>query len=537
VIAAVRTRVRRRTSARATVQRRERTLIGAIIATAALLRLPGLLGDGVWRDQANVWVQLSAPDVAEYARRVIATEWHPPLFFALAWCWSKIAGRGEFALESLPFVCSIATVWLVYRLGREIGGVRTGAIAAGFYAVAPLTIAYSSEYLYPQIGLASTLLALLVVRARNRRLTMRCGAELALATSAVVFTHYTGLLFVPLLMLFALMTTRGRRGPAVAGALLAGALPFAAWLPIFLMQRRIGIPYRSTASVGERVNFFMHAVSTFVPVRPLAMEFAFGLVLSAALAVIAFADWSGVPAHRPAGRNNACPALALGAVFVAMLVLNTAQNLTESRYVLPYFGAACASAAWILARAASVLRTAFPQGWKRWGGATALTLAALLVGLDVVDAVAAARIPKSGIRTIVHTPRADAQTLYVIAPDYLGSTFAFYARDSRVAFAGFVRWDRPEIFRLAGYAADWNRRDAVARTLERIARAPARVTVIDVVVDDRARDAGSVPYGRVHALLAELRTRYRLLDQTPHPGRYEAVTEDRFARDSATARM
>jgi 4-amino-4-deoxy-L-arabinose transferase-like glycosyltransferase len=515
-----------RTAARLTAGRREIALVAAVVALAVALRLPGLFGDGVWRDQANVWVQLSAPNLAEFFRRVTATEWHPPLYFVLAWCWAKLAGTSEFALEIVPFAFSIATVPLLYRLGRELGGVAAGALAAGLFAVAPLPIAYAAEYLYPPSCCASTLLALLVVRARTGPLTAARAATLALAAFAVVFSHYTGLLFVPLLAVFAVaIAANRRRGFAVAVALGVGTLPFAAWLPIFLVQRRIGIPYRTAGSITERAAFFVHALGAFSPVRPLAFELLFGLVLAAALAVVVRAR-----------RLQPVP-LALGVLFLVMLALIAAQNLLENRYALPYLGVGYAGAGWILACAASALRTAQPSAWRRWGQIGAVTFASLLVGSDAASAVLTSRIPKSGIRTIAHAPSADAATLYVLAPDYLASTFAFYARDTAPNVAGFVRWDQPEIFRLAAYAADWNRADAVDRTLARVRAAPARITEVDLVIDDRAGDSGGVPYGRVSDLLARLRGRYRLLDRSAHPGRYEAVTEYRFARLPRTPRL
>jgi hypothetical protein len=482
------------------------------------MRVPALVGDGLWRDEANVYVQLSAPSFAEFFRRVIATEWHPPLFFLLMYCWGKVAGTSEFALKVLPFVFSVATVALVYRLGKAAASFTTGAIGAALYAIAPFAVAYSSEYLYPLSGFLSTLLALLVVRARNRPFTGARFTMLALAALLVVFTHYTALFFIPLLVVWALASgAGGRHRIGVAAALIAGAAPFIFWLPVFIRQRQIGLPYSSAPTAIQKAAFLVRTSAALIPVRPGLLECAFVALLLVALVALVRA--------RVVERDP----FVLAAIFVAMLLAVTSANLMTPRYVLPYYGLACVFLGWLLARfgALAVAETAPPRRWGIWAAAL---LGLVLVAGDAAGAIATSRTPKSGIRSIAHRPVVDAATLYVIAPDYLASTFAYYARDSRANYAGFVRWDQPEVFRLENYAADWNRTDAVDRTLERIAAAPRRYTLLNIVVDDRARDEGQLAYGRIHEMLHRISARYRLLSRTQHAGRYESVSEYRFLR-------
>ena len=255
----------RHPAALATARRRETAVAVSIVVLACLIRLPGLFGDGLWRDQANVYVQLSAPDFAEFFRRVVGTEWHPPLYFALVYGWTRIAGTSEFALTGLPFAFGIATVALVYRLGKSMAGFGAGAIAALLYAMAPFAVAYSCEYLYPLAGFVSMLAAWLVFRARGRLLTPRGVATLATASLLAVCTHYTALIYVPLLALWAL--TGGaplRRRIGMACALAAGAVPFVLWLPVFVAQRRIGLPYQSAPSAADKLAFFVRALEGFV---------------------------------------------------------------------------------------------------------------------------------------------------------------------------------------------------------------------------------------------------------------------------------
>ncbi|HZV77278.1 MAG TPA: hypothetical protein VFF63_05955, partial [Candidatus Babeliales bacterium] len=70
--------------------------------------------EGLWRDEAYVYVDLIAPTFKEFFHRVVETEYHPPLYFLLVYVWVKLAGISEISLKTLPFICSILTVLAVY---------------------------------------------------------------------------------------------------------------------------------------------------------------------------------------------------------------------------------------------------------------------------------------------------------------------------------------------------------------------------------------------------------------------------------------
>jgi len=433
------------------------------------------------------------------------------------YCWSKIAGTSEIALTIVPFAVSIATTVAVYALGKAVASRAGGALAAGLYAVAPVAVTYSDEYLYPLMMLVFTTLAWAVVRVLDRPLSAGSVAAIAAGALAAVATHYSALIYLPLLVVW-VVTRRSplRRRIAVACALIVGSAPFVVWLPIFLRQRAIGLPYRSAATVAQKAAFFAQTLLACVPVRPtLAALALLGLVC---VAVIALAR----------ARRIDRDALAFGLMFLAALSILATQNLLESRYMLGFYGVFCVSVSCMLAGYGELLRASDPDVWRRWGVPLAACVGILVVVSDAAGAVARSESPKSGIRSIALAATTAGTTLYVVAPDYLASTFAFYARGTPAHPAGFVRWDHPEVFRLAGYVADWNRAAALSEALRAIALAGRRYTFVDVIVDDRAVDAGSIPYGKVTRLVADLRERYPLVSRTRHPGRYESVSEFLF---------
>lgn len=492
--------------------RRSYVALAAIVAVAVLLRLPSLLHDGLWRDQANVYVQITAPSFHQFLQRVIATEWHPPLYFFIAYAWARIAGTGEIAMTIVPFCLSILTVVAVFRLGTIAANARAGLIAAAIYGVSPLAFSYATEYLYPLAALSCTILAALVVEAVVAPRAPRLWA-IACASALAVYSHYTALLFVPLLALWVLWQKGLRGGAKIVAALVAGAATFAFWMPEFLMQRGIGVPYAEPTTLAEKALYVWQALGDLLPSPYGSLRWLWlAAILGAAAAI----------ARTPSRTKGSC---AMAAIVIVMLLVLTSQNLLTIRYIFPAYGVFCASLGALFACV---------RGWRRWTGVA--TAVAALVVVGTTNAVYAARVsavPKSGMRTLASARGFSQTALYVVAPDYLASTFAYYARDAGAHFTGFVRADEPQVFALENYARDWNDPRAIARSLSLIRAQAARYRFVDVIIDVRAHDQGHVPYGRSWALVRALQQRMPLVERMVFPGRYETIADYRFAVSSA----
>lgn len=496
-------------------RRRDSWILVAIVIVAALIRLPSLLHDGLFRDEAYVYVDVIAPTFREFLRRVTETEWHPPFFFVITWLWVKLAGMTELSFKFLPFVFSVLTVPAVYRLGRLASSTSTGLLAAAMYAVGPAATTYSTDYLYPLMGLLCTILAFLVVSARREMKPARFAA-VALVTLLVVYTHYFSLIYVPLLMLWALSSRGGIKHAASLWAALAlGSLPFIFWIPVFLHQRQVGLPQVPPAPAAEKAWFFLSSVLQLMPVRPMILALVFLLFVIAALAILA----------RKCDLN--ADAVALGLIFAGILAFAAADNLRILHYIVPFYGLLCVSLAWAITSCIRHVSSEDPVGWRRWGvGIAALFGAAFLIG-DFTYA-AGLNAPLSGIRSFVATRPLDPETLYVIAPNYMAATFAFYARNSGVRYSGFVQTDHPEIYRLQDEASAWGKPTVISDEIQMIARESDRYRYLDFVVDDDATNMASIPFGKVWLLLHRLEARYPLLARSRYGGRDEPISVYRF---------
>ena len=90
----------------------------------------------------------------------------PPLYYALAWLWTQVAGNGEWGLRSLSAIAGVATIPVAYVVGRELRGARAGVIAAALVAVNPMLLWYSQEArAYALLGFFCALSLLYCVRA------------------------------------------------------------------------------------------------------------------------------------------------------------------------------------------------------------------------------------------------------------------------------------------------------------------------------------------------------------------------------------
>ena len=291
------------------------TIVGVII------RLPCLLHDGLYRDDANVYVELSAGSLGDFFHRVAALEWHPPLYFFFAYLWSKIAGTSELALKGLPFVFSLITIPAVYRLGKLAASEGVGLVAAAFFAVTPLAVDYSTMYVYPFAGFVFVVLAIQVAHARREHATPMRLVLVTIATALATYTHYSALFFVPALVIWALTSPTGLRQGAVTGAAIAiGCLPFLLWFPVFMHQQHIGLPYQTPTSIGERAAFFlMKALLAFVPVRAKSLDWT----VFATMAIAGFCL-----ARRQFARSDAA---AMGVIFLLVLFLVSCTGLMRVR--------------------------------------------------------------------------------------------------------------------------------------------------------------------------------------------------------------
>src|SRR2546426_7811569 len=127
------------------MRRREVWVLAGITALAAILRFSTLSVQSYWHDEAVTAARILHPGLGAMLHAVARSESAPPLYYVLAWVWSKHFGTGEAGLRSLSAVFGTLTVPVAYALGARLASKRVGLIAAALVAVSPWMVWESPE--------------------------------------------------------------------------------------------------------------------------------------------------------------------------------------------------------------------------------------------------------------------------------------------------------------------------------------------------------------------------------------------------------
>jgi 4-amino-4-deoxy-L-arabinose transferase-like glycosyltransferase len=209
--------------------RRASGLAATLVLLALGLRLYAL-GRGLWVDEVTTLVQYVRPPFGVIATTYDSQNQHP-LYSLLAHAAFRLFGESAWALRLPAALFGTATVWALWRLGREVAGEREGLLAALVLTVSYQHVWFSQNARgYSGLLFWAVLSSWLLVRAlREQRPAL--WAWFAVSVALGMYTHLT-MLFVVLgqfaAYLWALLRGRlagaERWRPLAAGFVLSGLL-------------------------------------------------------------------------------------------------------------------------------------------------------------------------------------------------------------------------------------------------------------------------------------------------------------------------
>jgi mannosyltransferase len=214
--------------------------VATLTAIGAAVRFTGL-GQSFWIDEV-ITVQLVSGPLVDMLRSLPDAESTPPLYYVLAWIWSRVAGADEVGLRSLSALFGTLTIPVCYAAARTLLSHRVGVIVAALAAVSPLLVWYSQEAraygLFVLLGALTFLFfAQALAEASPRRLALWAGAS-----SLMLLTHYFGIFLVTAEGSILLYRHRSRAVWAATGAIVGvglALLPLAAYQAIYSSSRWI----------------------------------------------------------------------------------------------------------------------------------------------------------------------------------------------------------------------------------------------------------------------------------------------------------
>ena len=389
-------------------------IVAALTALGALVRFVSLGTQSYWYDEA-VTVTLVRDSFGGMLGGVRAHESTPPLYYALAWVWTRALGDGEVALRSLSALAGTATIPVAYLAAKLLVGRRAAVVVAALTALSPALVWYSQEArAYALMVFLCAVSMLMFLRARDRP-TRGNLAGWVIACALAIGTHYFAALLVGAEALWLLARAPNRR--AVATATAAVATVGIALLPLALHQRGAGgADWIGEQSLGQRAT----SSAYFFAVGPGLGRLDRHYELVAAVAALAFAFALGLLLRGGdlRVRKGAVVALSFAAAIVGLPVL---ASFVGSDYFLDRN----VLAAWLpLAMAAAAGLAS--RGSRRLGLALAVAVCASFALID-------ARVPRSpsvqrddwrGVANLLHTGRSDR--VVEVAPGWQGLALSQY---------------------------------------------------------------------------------------------------------------
>ena len=118
-------------------------LLGIIIAVAAVLRLWKLGQVPFMHDEFSALIRTDFDNLHDLVTKGIIADTHPAGVQFFLFLWAKIFGWSEFWIK-LPFaLMGIASIYLVFKVGKQWFNNKVGLLAAAFFAVSQFTVFYS----------------------------------------------------------------------------------------------------------------------------------------------------------------------------------------------------------------------------------------------------------------------------------------------------------------------------------------------------------------------------------------------------------
>jgi uncharacterized membrane protein len=310
-------------------------IVAGLTVLAAVLRFATLGVQSLHHDEIVTAGRILGGSFGEAMEGVRDSESAPPLYYALAWGWTQLAGTGEFGLRSLSAIAGVATVPVAYLLAAELRDRRAGIFAAALVAVNPMLLWYSQEARgYALLAFLCAASALYFVRALERggrREMTWWGIFSALALA----THYFAIFPVAVEAVWLL----ARRGRGALRGLAIVAVAGLAVAPLALHQMAAGhAEWIAGHALGHRV---WEAGATFLvgetgdviarPEHPLPALVPFLLVVAALGLIVA----RGTPEERRAARLPLALAAAAVAIPLALAIVAPGKDYFLARNLLP----------------------------------------------------------------------------------------------------------------------------------------------------------------------------------------------------------
>jgi mannosyltransferase len=210
--------------------------VGGLAAAGIAIRFATLGLQSYHHDEVVTAARVLPGSFGHMLHEVRISESTPPLYYMLAWWWSKAFGLGQVGLRSLSALFGVMTIPIAFLVGRELAGRRAGLITAALVAFNPMLIWYSQEaraYALLILLCAASLLFFLRFLHAGKRLDL---ALWSICSVLALTSHYFAAFPLAVESAWLLATTPAPRRGQVMGAVGAIGAAGLALAPLMLHQ-------------------------------------------------------------------------------------------------------------------------------------------------------------------------------------------------------------------------------------------------------------------------------------------------------------
>jgi mannosyltransferase len=287
----------------------------AITAVGAIVRFATLGVQSYDHDEAVTAAGVLHASLFSTLSEVVHGERSPPLYYILAWLWSRPFGTGEVGLRSLSALLGTVTIPLTYLAASALTRRRAVAlIAAALVALNPYLVWYSQEARsYALMVLFATAALYYFARSLDDSSVRSLGLW-ALASALAVCSHYfAAFLIAPEAIWLLARPTGRRRAPVAVGAVAVAGL---ALVPVAVAQEGGGRrnAFTDTSLISRVGELCLNYVASQEPSPFAGNRLVDALQLAALLGAALFAGLAIGLVVRRGGRRDKHAAVVAGVV-------------------------------------------------------------------------------------------------------------------------------------------------------------------------------------------------------------------------------
>jgi uncharacterized membrane protein len=187
-------------------------------------------------------------------------DFHPPLYYILMKYWVAIFGNSEISLRIPSIIFGLATIYMIYLIGKKIFSEKTGLLTSILLATSGLAIYYSQEA-------RMYMMAAFLVSAAFYLFLERKWIIFSLVLMLIGMTDYVSLFIIPVFFII-----DRKYWKKIILSFIPLILSFIIWLPIFIKQLASGI------SMAGSSWWNILGLPTFKNIALIPVKFMFGRV-------------------------------------------------------------------------------------------------------------------------------------------------------------------------------------------------------------------------------------------------------------------